>query len=53
MFDMVTTEDTAAWTTFLRSRSPPDFQAQNLSSHAHGGIKTAIQAVLAEASSQR
>ncbi len=47
-FDIVTTEDTAAWTAFLRS-----FVARGLSGvelvicDAHGGIKTAIAAVFA------
>jgi len=53
-FDIVTTEDTAAWTAFLRSLVARGLSGVELViSDAHGGIKTAIAAVLAEASWQR
>ena len=53
-FDIVTTEDTAAWTAFLRSLVARGLTGVELViSDAHGGIKAAIAAVLAEASWQR
>jgi transposase-like protein len=53
-FDIVTTEDTAAWTAFLRSLVARGLSGVELViSDAHGGIKSAIAAVLAEASWQR
>jgi transposase-like protein len=53
-FDIVTTEDTAAWTAFLRSLVARGLTGvQLVISDAHGGIKAAIAAVLAEASWQR
>jgi putative transposase len=53
-FDIVTTEDTAAWTAFLRSLVARGLSGVELViSDAHGGIKAAIAAVLAEASWQR
>jgi putative transposase len=53
-FDIVTTEDTAAWTAFLRSLVARGLEGVELViSDAHGGIKAAIAAVLAEASWQR
>ncbi len=53
-FDIATTEDTAAWTAFLRSLVARGLHGVELVvSDAHGGIKAAIGAVLAEASWQR
>lgn len=53
-FDIVTTEDTAGWTMFLRSLVARGLSGVELViSDAHGGIKAAIAAVLAEASWQR
>ncbi len=53
-FDIVTTEDTAAWTAFLRSLVARGLSGVELVvSDAHGGIKAAIAGVLAEASWQR
>jgi putative transposase len=53
-FDIVTTEDTAAWTAFLRSLVARGLSGVELViSDAHGGIKAAIAAVLAETSWQR
>ena len=53
-FDIVTTEDTAAWTAFLRSLVARGLGGVELViSDAHGGIKAAIAPVLAEASWQR
>jgi transposase-like protein len=53
-FDIVTTEDTAAWTAFLRSLVARGLHGVELViSDAHGGIKAAIAAVLGEASWQR
>ncbi|MHB1445632.1 MAG: IS256 family transposase [Acidimicrobiales bacterium] len=53
-FDIVTTEDTAAWTAFLRSLVARGLSGVELViSDAHGGIKAAIAAVLADASWQR
>lgn len=53
-FDIVTTEDTAAWTAFLRSLVARGLSGVELViSDAHGGIKAAIGAVLVEASWQR
>jgi len=53
-FDIVTTEDTAAWTAFLRSLVARGLTGVELViSDAHGGIKAAIAAVLAGASWQR
>lgn len=53
-FDIVTTEDTAAWTAFLRSLVARGLNGVELViSDAHGGIKAAIAAVLADASWQR
>ncbi len=53
-FDIVTTEDTAAWTAFLRSLAARGMAGVELViSDAHGGIKAAIAAVFAEASWQR
>ena len=53
-FDIVTTEDTAAWTAFLRSLVARGLSGVELViSDAHGGIKAAIAAVLAEATWQR
>jgi len=53
-FDIVTTEDTAAWTTFLRSLVARGLSGVELViSDAHGGIKAAIAQVLAEATWQR
>jgi putative transposase len=55
-FAVVTTEDTASWTEFLRAL---EYAARGLAgielvvSDAHGGIKAAIAAVLGEASWQR
>jgi putative transposase len=53
-FDTVTTEDTAAWTAFLRSLVARGLGGVELViSDAHGGIKAAIAAVLSDASWQR
>ena len=53
-FDIVTTEDTAAWTAFLRALVARGLSGVELViSDAHGGIKAAIAAVFAEASWQR
>jgi putative transposase len=53
-FDIVTTEDTDAWTEFLRSLVSRGLSGVELViSDAHGGIKAAIALVLAEASWQR
>jgi len=53
-FDIVTTEDTAAWTAFLRSLVARGLSGVELVvSDAHGGIKAAIAAVLADATWQR
>jgi len=53
-FDVVTTEDTAAWTAFLRSLVARGLSGVELViSDAHGGIKAAIAAVFAGASWQR
>ncbi len=52
--DIVTTEDTAAWTAFLRSLVARGLTGVELViSDAHGGIKAAIAQVLAEATWQR
>lgn len=52
--DIVTTEDTASWTEFLRSLVARGLSGVDLViSDAHGGIKAAIATVLAEASWQR
>src|SRR5436190_10085918 len=53
-FDIVTTEDTAAWTAFLRSLVARGLSGVELViSDAHGGIKAAIAAVFTGASWQR
>ena len=53
-FDIVTSEDTAAWTAFLRSLVARGLCGVELViSDAHGRIKNAIAAVLGEASWQR
>ncbi len=53
-FDIVTAEDTAAWTAFLRSLVARGLSGVELViSDAHGGIKAAIATVLNEASWQR
>ena len=53
-FDIVTTEDTTAWTAFLRSLVARGLSGVELViSDAHGGIKAAIAAVFAGASWQR
>jgi putative transposase len=53
-FDIVTTEDTEAWTTFLRGLVRRGLSGVDLViSDAHGGIKAAIAAVFADASWQR
>jgi putative transposase len=53
-FDIVTTEDTAAWKAFLRSLVARGLSGVELViSDAHGGIKNAIAAVLSDASWQR
>ena len=53
-FDIVTTEDTAAWTAFLRSLVARGLQGVELVvSDAHGGIKVAIETVLSGSSWQR
>ena len=53
-FDVVTSEDTEAWTTFLRSLVARGLSGLELViSDAHGGIKAAIGTVFAGASWQR
>ena len=53
-FDVVTTEDTDAWTAFLRSLVRRGLSGVELViSDAHGGIKAAIATVLSGASWQR
>ena len=53
-FDIATTEDTAAWTAFLRALVARGLSGVELViSDAHGGIKAAIALVFAEASWQR
>jgi putative transposase len=53
-FDIVTAEDTASWTEFLRGLVARGLGGVELVvSDAHGGIKAAIAAVLGEASWQR
>jgi transposase-like protein len=53
-FDIVTTEDTAAWTEFLRSLVARGLTGVELViSDAHGGIKAAIATVLSDATWQR
>ena len=53
-FDIVTTEDTAAWTAFLRSLVARGLCGVELViSDAHGGIKAAIATVFGDASWQR
>lgn len=53
-FDIVTTEDTAAWTAFLRSLVARGLWGVELViSDAHGGIKAAIAAIFDGASWQR
>jgi transposase-like protein len=53
-FDIVTTEDTAGWTAFLRSLVARGLSGVELViSDAHGGITAAIAAVFAGASWQR
>lgn len=53
-FDIVTTEDTAAWTEFLRSLVARGLSGVDLViSDAHGGIKAAIATVLNDATWQR
>jgi putative transposase len=53
-FDIVTSEDTAGWTAFLRSLVARGLSGVELViSDAHGGIKAAIAAVFAGASWQR
>lgn len=53
-FDLVTTEDTAAWTEFLRSLVARGLGGVELViSDAHGGIKAAIATVLGDAAWQR
>ena len=53
-FDIVTSEDTASWTEFLRGLVARGLSGVDLViSDAHGGIKAAIATVLAEASWQR
>ena len=53
-FDIVTTEDTPAWTEFLRSLVARGLNGVELViSDAHGGIKQAIATVLSGASWQR
>ena len=52
--DIATTEDTAAWTAFLRALVARGLSGVELViSDAHGGIKAAISQVFAEASWQR
>jgi putative transposase len=53
-FDIVTTEDTASWTEFLRGLVARGLSGVELViSDAHGGIKAAIAQVLSDASWQR
>jgi putative transposase len=53
-FDLVTTEDTAGWTEFLRSLVARGLSGVELViSDAHGGIKAAIATVLSGATWQR
>jgi putative transposase len=53
-FDLVTTEDTAGWTEFLRSLIARGLSGVELViSDAHGGIKAAIATVLSGATWQR
>jgi transposase-like protein len=53
-FDIVTTEDTASWTEFLRGLVARGLSGVELViSDAHGGIKAAISQVLSAASWQR
>jgi transposase-like protein len=53
-FDLVTTEDTAGWTEFLRSLVARGLCGVELVvSDAHGGIKAAIETVLSGSSWQR
>ena len=53
-FDIATTEDTAAWTAFLRALVARGLSGVELViSDAHGGIKAAIAQVFSEASWQR
>jgi transposase-like protein len=53
-FDIVTTEDTASWTEFLRGLVARGLSGVELViSDAHGGIKAAISQVLSDASWQR
>ncbi len=53
-FDIVTVEDTAAWTEFLRGLVARGLAGVELViSDAHGGIKAAIAAVLSDATWQR
>lgn len=53
-FDIVITEDTAAWTGFLRSLVARGLsEIELVISDAHGGIKAAIAAVFDGASWQR
>jgi transposase-like protein len=53
-FDIATTEDTAAWTAFLRGLVARGLSGVELViSDAHGGIKAAIAQVFSEASWQR
>ena len=53
-FDIATTEDTAAWTAFLRALVARGLSGVELViSDAHGGIKAAIAQVFADASWQR
>jgi putative transposase len=53
-FDIVTTEDTASWTEFLRGLVGRGLSGVELViSDAHGGIKAAIASVLSEATWQR
>jgi transposase-like protein len=52
--DIATTEDTAAWTAFLRALVARGLSGVELIiSDAHGGIKAAIAQVFSEASWQR
>jgi putative transposase len=53
-FDIVTTEDTAGWTAFLRSLVARGLSGVELVvSDAHGGIKAAIATLFSEATWQR
>jgi len=53
-FDIVTTEDSAAWTAFLRSLVARGLSGVELVvSDAHGGIKVAIETVLSGSTWQR